>query len=103
MNKTKNLKQLAQDALNVQDACNLSGVAQGFARAMLDLRALPECTGTDWANRHPVAILWSDKIASLTGSHSSVTCARAYSDAMRMAGEPEKEEHPRSDWGIDTE
>lgn len=61
----KTLKQLAQDALDVQSACNLSGVAHGYSRAMTDLGE--HVSGTDAKNSHPIAVLWADKIASLTG------------------------------------
>jgi hypothetical protein len=63
---SKTLKQLAQDALNVQNACNLCGVAQAFAQVMIDLGE--HTKGTDERNTHPVAILWADKIAHLTGT-----------------------------------
>lgn len=36
----KTMKDLAREALAVQDACNLSGVAHGFARALGELRTL---------------------------------------------------------------
>ena len=62
----RTLKELAKEALAVQDACNLSGVAQGFARCMSDLCALVPDTGE--RNEHPIAILWADKIAHLTGT-----------------------------------
>lgn len=66
MNMTKTIKELAQDALDVQNACNLCGVAQSFARAMVDLGKYTN--GTTERNRHPIAILWADKIANLTGT-----------------------------------
>lgn len=64
----RSLKDLAREALAVQDACNLCGVAQSFARAMIDLGE--HARGTDERNRHPIAILWSDKIAHLTGTQN---------------------------------
>lgn len=81
---SKTLKQLAQEALDVQNACNLSGVAQAFARAMIDLGE--HTKGTDERNRHPVAVLWADKIAHLTGTQdlgNDVT-TKAYSWAYDM-------------------
>ena len=57
------IKALAKEAISVQDACNLSGVIHAFSRAMTDLR---EITGT-MVNHHPIAIVWADKVASLTG------------------------------------
>jgi hypothetical protein len=66
----KTIKELAQNALHVQNACNLSGVAIGFGRAMVDLRetleSVREPSGTDDLRSHPIAIVWADKIASLT-------------------------------------
>lgn len=75
----KTLQELALGALLVQDACNLCGVAQGFARAMIDLGAYTN--GTDERNTHPISIVWADKIASLTGSQTinlSSAVERAY-------------------------
>lgn len=66
MKEPRTMAQLAQEAIDVQNACNLSGVAHRFARVMSDLCALG--LDTDARNRHPIAILWSDKIAHLTGT-----------------------------------
>lgn len=62
----RTLRELAQEALDVQDACNLSGVVHGFSRAMHDL--CEHVHGTDARNRHPICVLWADKIAHLTGT-----------------------------------
>jgi len=64
----RSLVDLAREALAVQDACNLCGVAQSFARAMIDLG--DHTRGTDERNGHPITILWADKIAHLTGTQS---------------------------------
>lgn len=69
----RTLADLAREALNVQDACNLSGVVLGFGRSVLRLRALLEAEGTistDKVNQHPVCVLWADKIESLTRKFS---------------------------------
>lgn len=66
----KTMKELAQEALNVQDACNLSGVVISFARVVKDLRELLPNAGTDALNTHPICVLWSDKIAHLTGTQN---------------------------------
>lgn len=80
----RTLAQLAQEALNVQDACNLCGVAQGFARAMVDLGAYT--SGTAERNNHPVAVLWADKIASLTGIQSfNDTASDAYAKCQELS------------------
>lgn len=81
----RDLSVLAREALDVQDACNLCGVAQSFARAMIDLGAY--CGGTDERNHHPIAILWADKIAHLTGTQSfGAPIGPAYDAVRAMAG-----------------
>ena len=62
---SKTIKELAQEALDVQNACNLTAVIQSFARAMIDLGK--HVKGTDARNSHPVTVLWADKVAHLTG------------------------------------
>ena len=61
------LREMAQSALDIQSACNLSGVARSFAEVMMNLRRLPECQGTAWANSHPVALLYIGKMADMAG------------------------------------
>ncbi len=60
---TRTLQELAQEALDVQNACNLCGVAQSFAEAMKDLNRLMDSTIS--RNQHPIAIAWLDKMNSL--------------------------------------
>jgi hypothetical protein len=86
------LKRLAKEAIDVQDACNLSGVAHGFSRAMSKLCELG--LDTSARNRHPVAVMWSSKIASLTGSESGEEFSRAY-DACKKLAAGEKPEPVR--------
>lgn len=65
----RTLKQLAQEAIDVQDACNPLGVSKGFARALQDLRerltmdGLPDDTPT--ITYHCVHQLWASKIHDL--------------------------------------
>jgi hypothetical protein len=82
---TRNLTtwpQLAQEAWDVQNACNLSGVAHSFARVVGDVRALLESegpSGNEALHAHPVVRLWADKIASLTGTqYSTESVEHAY-------------------------
>ena len=74
----KTLKQLAQDALLVQDACNMSGIALSFGKAMLDLRAALPDKGTDFYNQHPITVLWASKISSLANAEFDGIFAQAY-------------------------
>ena len=49
---SRSLKELAQEALDVQDACNLSGVVHGWSRSISELRANLGGAGTDDINNH---------------------------------------------------
>jgi hypothetical protein len=65
---------LARDAYNVQNACNLSGVIHSFAHVIVRVRTLLESEGkggTDAVNQHPVCVMYADKIGHLTG-HQAV-------------------------------
>ena len=77
------LQKAAQDALTVQDACNLSGVVHAFSRAMTAIREDSE--GTDEANHHPIAVLFADKIMSLTGRPGTDKFAEAYHVCQELA------------------
>ncbi len=69
-----------KDALDVQDACNLSGVVRSFSR-VLDLiwkEANELSLGTAYVNRHPISVMYSSKIASLTGSEMPAEFSEAY-------------------------
>jgi hypothetical protein len=63
------LKELAQEALDVQNACNLSGVAQSFARVLVVLG--PLTNGTEARNAHPIVRVYLDKMVSLAGASTS--------------------------------
>ena len=87
-NEKKTLAELTQEAIDVQDACNLSGVVHGWSRSITELRACLKEAGTDDINTHFINILWADKVAHLTGTqtigHDKVM--RAYSDAYKVIG-----------------
>lgn len=62
----RTLAQLAREALDVQNACNLSGVVHSYARALSRLRSLLPEASTRTINTHPISQLWADKCAHLT-------------------------------------
>lgn len=84
----KTLSQLATEALQVQDACNLLGVSLSFATAVRDLRdsllaaGLPSDTAS--VRRHPICKLWASKIESLVGGLDDF--AAAYSAVCDLSG-----------------
>lgn len=61
------LRRLAQQALQVQSACNMSGIAQTFARVVLELRSLHPEFGTEMINMHPITQMWVSKLHTLAG------------------------------------
>jgi len=71
--KVRTWKELAIEALQVQDSCNLSGVVGTFATIITEVRVRLEAEGiksTDKVNNHPVCRLFSDKVAHLTGTQT---------------------------------
>lgn len=63
-------KQLLKEALQVQDACNLSGIAKSFANVMTLLWRVDrqnQNLGTGWVNSNSVTRLWTCKLTSLSG------------------------------------
>ena len=58
-------------ALDVQDACNLSGVVNSFATEVMPAlweESRKRNEGTAWINHHPIVTLFIDKLASLNYS-----------------------------------
>lgn len=61
---SRTLKELAREAIGVQDASNLSGVVHSFSRAITDLREHGYDSAT--LNNHPITRLWVSKLAYLS-------------------------------------
>lgn len=71
--KVRTWKEMAQEALAVQDASQLQGVVTSFAHIIAEVRARLDSEGkggSDAIRLHPVCALYSDKIASLTETQS---------------------------------
>lgn len=78
----RTLQQLAQEALDVQDAVNLMAVARSFSLSILRLRKLLNL-GTDDLRAHPIVVLWCDKLADMTHHRDRFT--ESYSKVTEMA------------------
>lgn len=79
--KVRTWKELAQEALQVQDASNLSGVATSFSQVVRECRARLESEGRGSSQElqtHPVIQMWADKIASLTHTQGAWNAIKAY-------------------------
>jgi hypothetical protein len=71
------MKSAAQTAIDVQSACNLSGVARSFAEITAFLRESGLDTPT--TNTHPICRLFAEQISHLT--HAGMGDAESYSRA----------------------
>jgi len=75
MKRQRSLADLAKEAYDVQDACNLSGVLLGAHEACSDL--LSQTSSTEEAANHPIMRLWLDK-----GSDDKIMDAYGYVRAL---------------------
>lgn len=67
----RTIKELAQEAINVQHACNPLGLTKGLARSLQTLRERLEADGlphdTQAICGHPIFRLWVSKLHDLAG------------------------------------
>ncbi len=78
-----------KNALEVQDACNFSGVLLSFARDMEHVREHMRQEGSYGSlafATHPVAILYMDKLADLQRRPDLDVLSRAYDDCKSVSG-----------------
>ena len=73
-----------QDAISVQNACNLSGVVKSFARVMDKIwdEARELNKGTDWVNRHPIVRLYIEQLMFL--NHDGMGNSDSYQSSYEM-------------------
>ena len=89
----KSWKELAQDALFVQGASNLSGIAISFADVVVNVKRNIESdmktgsrTGKHYGySNHPVIVLWVTQFAHLAGT--GLTDSDVYDDAYQWCAE----------------
>lgn len=76
-----------QTALDIQDACNLSGVVYAFSRVMEKIckESNVDGKGTDWKNSHAICVMFASKIASLTRCEDPLTLNRAMDECEKAA------------------
>lgn len=90
----RTVKELAKEALDIQDGCNPLGLSKGYARALQDLRYALTAegleSGTDVMRYHPINRLWLDKLCDLARYQRSGTdfseFSEAYDGCRRLAG-----------------
>ena len=87
-----NLAQLAQQAIDVQNACNPIAIANGMVNAMQELRKLG-IVGSEELATHPVTRLWVAKLSSLSVFREDhVTEAIAYHRCYEIIDKQESKE-----------
>jgi hypothetical protein len=77
-----------QSAIDVQDACNLSGVVHSLARLLPKIRE--EAHSTTLVNEHPIVVLYVNKLASLSrqsGNDDYAAFSKAYQAAQKALAE----------------
>lgn len=86
------MKHAAQTAIDIQNACNLSGVIFTWAEVMASIskEASAQSQGTDWKNNHPINVLFANKVADMTGgssidAHGTLKYSWAYGKCQEMA------------------
>ena len=86
------LQQAAQKAIDMQDACNLSGLVNDFPRITHAIweEANRLGKGTEFVNTHPIVILVLDKLCDLArmdhfSGRSMEIFGKAYEECKKLA------------------
>jgi hypothetical protein len=85
----KSIKECAQVALDVQNACNLSGVLASWLEVREALNKCSENSGTAWFRTHPINQLFASKVHDLCAMGISETDAfsKAYKSCEDLASQ----------------
>lgn len=71
-----------QDALYVQSACNLSGIVYSLDKVVIRVREEPDCTGTEFVNKHPIVKMYVWQLCWLSWGVEPNTRDREYTDTL---------------------
>jgi len=78
----RTIKDIAAEALYIQDAVNLSAVVHAFERAITDVKQIMREQGKTLSTmqicEHPIFILYASKISSLTYCDNPSVFSKAY-------------------------
>jgi hypothetical protein len=79
----KTIQQLAQEAITVQDACNIFAVVNDMGRMLVDLKTIIEQSGMvadmRTMSQHPITQMYANKIHDL--ARMGFSKSQAYGDA----------------------
>ena len=78
-------KQAAQSAIDVQNACNSSGIIRSLSEvtSAIYAEATTRGLGTRWVNRHPVIAMYLYKLGEMNG-YGICTLDRGYEQAEKL-------------------
>lgn len=86
----RTLKELANETIDIQNACNLQGVVYGMSKVLANLRqVITETTGecsTLTLNEHPITKAWIDKLRDLAGIYNNDDYSKAFAEVKKLAG-----------------
>ncbi len=80
------MKNIYKEALDVQDACNSSGVIHSLSRAMEEIwkEAREKNLGTEYVNQHPVVKMFLTKLCDLAKMDSEFP-SKAYDECYEKS------------------
>ena len=81
---TPKIVELACEAYSIQDACNTCGLAQRFAKVLIELG---ESGGTSPRNQHPITKMWIDKFCHLAHMRQDLGAGFWEQNTKLMKGE----------------
>lgn len=79
----RTIEQAAKEAIQVQDACNLSGVSISFRQAVQAITREP--AGVGKLRTHPIMILFLDKMFDLIGRPDTSDYGKAFHQCEALA------------------
>lgn len=82
------IKEAAKAAIEVQNACNISGVILSFADILQNtLRpyAYENGKSSEWVNQHPIVRMFCSKLVSLAEYDDATGFGAAYAEVQRLA------------------
>lgn len=81
-----------QTALDVQDACNLSGIVRAWLKEIDNIKAYARDNdkGSDFVNSHPINKLFANKLADLCGASTFGEYFVAYTECKKLSVEGDR-------------
>jgi hypothetical protein len=88
----RTMAKMAQEAIDIQNACNIRGLSKGYAKVIDELAERLQEDKVAFSNsdlaRHPISQMWASKLHDLCGMGLSDTdrYGVAYAECRKLAG-----------------